>query len=166
METCSKPAAGRLRCGSHRRRWWTEMGKYLDLLRAADRDQSDQSDQRSVTVHPALPFGRFGRLCRTFQEIEQRRPDYVTTERWHQCIEDGRRFLASWAQQAERLGWTADDLFGLHQPSANPHPNYSRLSRRDHMGLVWVLMGQPVVALTDRAAIIKTVSGTLTWRRC
>ena len=62
-------------------------------------------------------------------------------------MEDGERFLAEWGDQAEALGWTARDLFGLHEVPANPHPTYQRLSRYDCTGLVWLLQGCPVVAL-------------------
>ena len=44
------------------------------------------------------------------------------------------RFLAEWGEQAEALGWTARDLFGLHEVPANPHPTYQRLSRYDCTG--------------------------------
>jgi len=97
--------------------------------------------------------------------LEQRRPDYVQVARWQQCAEDGRRFLTTWGTQAERLGWTAGDLFGLHQPPPDPHPSYERLSRRDCTGLLWFLNGRPVVALTDQSAIIRMLGGVLSWRR-
>ena len=79
--------------------------------------------------------------------------------RWQAAIADGRRFLARWGAQAERLGWTADDLFGLHEPPANPHPSYSRLARLDCAGLVWILSGRPVIALTGAAATIRATAG-------
>jgi len=41
---------------------------------------------------------------------------------------------------AKALGWTSRDIFGLHEPPLNPHASYSRLSRLDAAGLVWVLM--------------------------
>lgn len=82
-------------------------------------------------------------------------------------LADGRRFLSEWGSQAEALGWTADDLFGLHEPSAKPHPSYSRLSRYDCIGLIWLLQGLPVVALTDSTAAIQNpIDGNvLSYRR-
>jgi hypothetical protein len=58
------------------------------------------------------------------------------------------------------------DLFGLHQPPAEPHPSYRRLSRYDCTGLVWLLEDRPVVALTaDTAAIENPATGNITTYR-
>jgi hypothetical protein len=38
---------------------------------------------------------------------------------------------------------TARELFGLHPVPVRPAPNYSRLSRLDHTGLIWLLRGRP-----------------------
>jgi hypothetical protein len=131
------------------------MGKYLDLLdRAGPYDINDQNDQ-------SPPLGRLNRFCRTFSALESRCPDLVPPARWQQAIEDGRSFLAKWGRQAEALGWTARDLFGLHQPPAKPHPSYSRLSRYDHTGLVWLLQGRSVLALTDSTAAIENATGAI-----
>ncbi len=87
-------------------------------------------------------------------------------ERWHQCLEDGGRFLADWGDQPQALGWTAGDLFGLHEPPANPHPSYHRLSRYDATGLIWLLRGARVVALAETTAAIKMPAGAvLTYRK-
>jgi hypothetical protein len=45
--------------------------------------------------------------------LERRCPDHVDTADWQQAMEDGRRFLRRWGQQAATIGWTARDLFGL-----------------------------------------------------
>ena len=47
------------------------------------------------------------------------------------------------------------DLFGLPSPPANPHPSYVRLSRYDEIGLIWLLYGRPVIALTEATATIQ-----------
>jgi hypothetical protein len=94
--------------------------------------------------------------------LESRCPDLVPVDRWQAAVEDGHRFLARWGERAEALSWTATDLFGLHQPPANPHPNYSRLSRYDEIGLIWLLQGRPVVALTEATAAIQSSTGALT----
>jgi hypothetical protein len=83
-------------------------------------------------------------------------------DRWQQCVEDGDRFLARWGGHAETLGWTAHDLFGLHTPPENPHPSYRRLSRYDETGLIWLLAGREVVALTIDTAVIRWPSGSVT----
>jgi hypothetical protein len=146
------------------------MGKYLDILaRAGDCDKSDKSDKspppaRPIDQQAALrtPFGRLNRFCRTYSSLEARCPDLVPIDRWRAAVDDGRRFLARWGEQAEVLGWTAKDLFGLHQPPANPHPNYSRLSRYDEIGLIWLLRGREVVALTEATAAIQSSTGAIT----
>jgi hypothetical protein len=54
-------------------------------------------------------------------------------------------------------------LFWLHTPPAKPHPSYSRLSRYDATGLIWLLQGRPVVALTETTACIRNPrTGTVT----
>jgi hypothetical protein len=80
---------------------------------------------------------------------------------------DARRFPASWGDEPDALGWTAGELFGLHKPPASPHPSYSRLSRYDCTGLLWLLQGRRVVALTaDTAAIQNPNTGnTLVYRK-
>jgi hypothetical protein len=79
--------------------------------------------------------------------------------------EDGRRFLAQWGEQAHALGWSARDLFGLHKPPERPRPNYNRLSRYDDTGLVWLLRGREVVALTAATAAIASSTGSITTYR-
>ncbi len=60
--------------------------------------------------------------------------------------------------QSRQLGWEALDLFGVH-PTAPT-------ARFDCMGLVPLLRGRAVLALTDNSAAIKAASGgSLTFRR-
>jgi hypothetical protein len=92
-------------------------------------------------------------------------PAHIEPERWHQAIRDTDSFLGRWGAQAYALGWTACELFGLHAVPARPAPNYSRLSRYDETGLVWLLHGRPVVALTDATATIRGASGHLVYRK-
>jgi len=149
------------------------MGKYLDILaRAGDCDKSDKSDKSPSTAMPIgqqaalrTPFGRLNRFCRTFSELERRCPDHVDLADWRLAVEDGRRFLANWGTQAEALGWTARDLFGLAPVPDKPAGNYRRLSRYDLTGLVWLLRGRPVVALTATTAAIQAPGGVITYRR-
>jgi hypothetical protein len=111
-----------------------------------------------------LPQARTYR--KTFGVLQLRPPALVPVERWRQCVQDGKRFLAKWGEQAEALGWTSADLFGLHQVPAKPAPSYSRLSRYDCTGLIWLLQGRAVVALTaDTATIRNPATGSLTTYR-
>jgi hypothetical protein len=92
-------------------------------------------------------------------------PAYVDAADWQQAIEDGHRFITEWGKQAEALGWTSADLFGLHTPPEKPAPNYRRLSRYDQTGLVWLLQGRRVVALPNDSASIATANGRLSFFR-
>jgi hypothetical protein len=111
------------------------------------------------------PDTRVGPYGRVFSALCERCPTHVESARWQQALQDGRRFLAEWGEQAEALGWTARDLFGLHEVPANPHPTYQRLSRYDCTGLIWLLQGCPVVALTGETAAIKMPTGSVTTYR-
>ena len=93
----------------------------------------------------------FGRLGRTYAALTARSPEHVPADRWQQAVQDGRRFLAKWGAQAAALGWTPRDLFGLQKSPDQSHPSYRCLSRYDETGLIWLLRGRPVVALTVAA---------------
>jgi len=137
------------------------MGKYLDLIRKPRAEATEATEATEVPSRP--PFGRFSRFGRIYTALEQRCPDYVDVDRWQHAVEDGKRFLATWGSQAEALGWTSADLFGLHQPPEKPHPSYRRLSRYDCTGLCWLLEGRLVVALTaDTATIRNPATGSVT----
>lgn len=102
---------------------------------------------------------------RVFAVLRKRCPAHIELVRWRQAMEDGERFLAEWGDQAEALGWTASDLFGLHEAPVNPHPTYQRLSRYDCTGLIWLLQECPIVALTQETAAIKMPTGSITTYR-
>ena len=93
-------------------------------------------------------------------------PQLIEPEVWQQAVADARAFLARWGTQAAALGWTARELFGLHPVSERPAARYRRLSRYNSTGLIWLLQGRPVVALTVETAAIQTASGgILTYRK-
>ncbi len=87
------------------------------------------------------PFGK------AYAELLSQCPDRVPEYRWRQAVDDGRAFLARWGEPAAALGWTADD---------------SRLSRYDCTGLIWLLQGLPVVALTSSTAAIENPTRSIT----
>jgi hypothetical protein len=98
--------------------------------------------------------------------LQMKPPALVEVERWRQCVQDGSKFLAVWGEQAESLGWSSADLFGLHTPLEQPHPSYNRLSRYDCTGVIWLLQSREVVALTEATATIRNPSsGTVTTYR-
>jgi hypothetical protein len=141
------------------------MGKYLDIIRRAETpDHYDRNDIYDQTHLPAPPSRDFGRLCRfgrTLSKLERRCPDHIEPVDWQRAIDDGRRFLARWGEQAEALGWTARDLFGLAPVPDRPAPNYRRFSRYEMIGLCWLLRGRPVVALTECSAAIENPTGAI-----
>src|SRR5262249_41823574 len=67
--------------------------------------------------------------------------------------------------QSLALGWTARDLFGLHTPPENPHLSYQRLSPYDQTGLIWLVEGCEVLAITPNTATIHRPSGSITTYR-
>ena len=77
---------------------------------------------------------------------------------WTTLQEDALALLRGWAAQAHALDWGGLDLFGVHAEA--PH------ARLDGMGLVPLLGGRPVLALTEDTAAINAASGgTLTFLR-
>ena len=85
-------------------------------------------------------------------------PAMVRPQRWSLLTRDARRFLRDWGAQAAALGWTTPDIFGAHPT----HP----LQRLDCAGLVWLLHGDDVMAITSASACMRTSRGaTLTYYR-
>ncbi len=81
-----------------------------------------------------------------------RAPGDVPPRRWRQFVDDCGLFLdAGWADKAAALGWGPLDLFGADRraPSA----------RVDRTGLLWLLNGDRLLALTGDRAVIETRSG-------
>ena len=77
---------------------------------------------------------------------------------WQQLIVDADRFLDRWAQQAAALGWPGWELFGCHRRAP--------WGRIQGMGLVLLLHGDQLAALTASEAVIRRASGAhQTWRR-
>jgi hypothetical protein len=72
--------------------------------------------------------------------------------RWQQVIDDGGRFLDRWASEAAQLGWRAVDIFGIHP--------LAPAARFDVMGLVPIINGGEVVAITERSATIQSPGGS------
>jgi hypothetical protein len=85
-------------------------------------------------------------------------PAGVTPSRWQLFIDDVGRFLDRWARRANELGWDPFDLFGCD--AVKP------FARIDRQGLLWLLQGSEIGALTENSASIKTPKGVaLTYRR-
>jgi hypothetical protein len=156
------------------------MSRYLDIARKGSCERAKREKGELVATAPHVPTplqpvdatnspnSQFACSQRpSYQHVlavlECRCPDHVDVERWHRAVADGKRFVGLWAEQASNLNWTNRDLFGLHKPPEQPHPSYRRLSRYDCVGLVWLLDGRQVVALTaDTATIKNQTTGTIT----
>jgi hypothetical protein len=155
------------------------MNPYLAKLRAIDREKSlaqspskpskpgfegydgdqrsrsfENGPRKSACRNSVQILQNTHALARAFTDLKASRAAKIDDARWHQAVVDGEAFLARWSEQVEWLGWTAEQLFGLH-PTAP-------LARYDQMGLVWLLRGRTVVALTEKAAAIQTISGGTT----
>jgi hypothetical protein len=131
----------------------------------AYRATSAEPDGTSCKVE-IIELPQAQRYRKVFGVLQLKPPALVPVERWQRCVQDGSKFLAIWGEQAEALGWTSADLFGLHTPPDKPHPTHNRLSRYDCTGLCWALEGREVIALTADGAVIRTSTGaTLTYHR-
>ena len=76
----------------------------------------------------------------------------VPRRRWVQFIDDCGRFLDNgWGSRAEALGWGPFDLFGCD----GDRP----FARIDRAGLLWLINGSKLVALTTEIATIETSAG-------
>jgi hypothetical protein len=137
----------------------------LETLRLANGGL--QKIQEMQKIGPASPQDdlHLGTYSQSLAALRAECPAYVGAADWQQAIEDGHRFVTQWGKQAEALGWAPADLFGLHTPPEKPAPNYRRLARYDQTGLIWLLHGRRVVALTKDTAVIETANGTLSYRR-
>jgi hypothetical protein len=134
----------------------------------------DTGQERAVVEWPNHHSPRAGQIvepssapfAKTLAALERRCPDYVEEERWQQAVADGKTFLSRWGDQAQALGWTAKDLFGLLTVPEHAKPSFNRLSRYDETGLIWLLKGRRVVALTESTAAIENpASGAVTMYR-
>lgn len=80
-------------------------------------------------------------------------PDWMTPGRWEMLLHDAERFLDRWSSTAHAMGWTALDLFGVHPTRPTV--------RFDVMGLLLLLQGGEIIALTPESASIKRPSGAV-----
>lgn len=80
-------------------------------------------------------------------------PSGIPFTRWLQMVNDAAVFIDRWAATAAALGWTTLDLFGVGRDAP-----YHRL---DLMGLVPLLGGKAVVALTEETAHFRCADGTM-----
>jgi hypothetical protein len=109
----------------------------------------------TIGTTSARPVGSFcGPFADALKTLSSSNPT-ADDVRWQRALEDALAFLTDWGVQADAYGWTAEDLFGLDQDAP--------LARYDRMGLVWLLRGRKVLALSEGAA---TFDNALVFRRC
>lgn len=85
-------------------------------------------------------------------------PEWTSPVRWQNMIFDAEAFLSRWSGAADQLGWKDLDLFGVHPVAP--------ADRYDLIGLLLVIQGGEVVALTPEAATIRRPSKSiLTYHR-
>jgi hypothetical protein len=128
-----------------------DAGRHVSRIDAGSTYVVDEAEREAIAIElggvPEIYAGAFA-------AIQAHPPADVPHDRWERFIDDAGRFLDRWGAEAERQGWTADDLFGL-DPIAP-------MARYDRMGLIWMLHGESVVALDVKQA--KLVGG-LAFRR-
>jgi hypothetical protein len=77
---------------------------------------------------------------------------------WQELNVDAERFLEDWAPQVAALGWPAWELFGCHRGAP--------WGRIQGMGLILLLHGRELAALTAAEAVIRARTGAhQTYRR-
>jgi hypothetical protein len=113
-------------------------------------DKTDKTPGRREEQESGVPMI----YAIAFATIQHHPPENVPVERWRLCLADARAFFERWGSQAQKLGWSARDLFGLN--AAAP------MSRYDEMGLLWALRGERVV---EFGAKLAKLSGGLTMRK-
>lgn len=87
-----------------------------------------------------------------------RPPGDVSAARWRRYVDDVGQFIDRWAGHAAALGWGPLDLFGCDRDRP--------FARLDQNGLLWLLNGGHLVALTEDAAVMEDHAGVRqTWRR-
>ena len=91
--------------------------------------------------------GGFARLDRAVP------PKGFSPARCQRVIDDGGRFIDRWASQAAALGWDTVAVFGV-DPAA---PGW----RLDNAGLVVLIDGADVTAITDRTAMLRLRTGSV-----
>jgi len=132
-----------------------------EFSRRIDRNSSLQV-HAAVAPKVANPPKRERAYVQQLAALRASCPLLVEDDCWQQAIKDVEQFCAQWGDQAVLLGWTARDLFGLQSIPEKPAPNYRRLSRYDMTGLIWLLRGRPVMALTEATAAIQGACGAIT----
>jgi hypothetical protein len=129
----------------------------LDLLRAGGAGVSEgqrPSESTLRTVEAAVEGWRWG----VARLGSMPRPQGYPERAWTELLSDAEHFLECWGMQAARLGWQDWELFGCYRRAP--------FHRIQGMGLVLLLRGNSIAALTETEAVIRTQTGARqTYRR-
>ena len=88
----------------------------------ARREMAGVYDDMQATCDP-------GSYASALAALRANCPAYVPEDRWRRAIADATAFISKWEAQAQALGWTARELFGLHTPPERPLAKLSATSR-------------------------------------
>ena len=123
---------------------WAE----LAVLENAEHPGAAAKAARLAKVAPGVPAEWVDGVARL-----STLPPSITIPRqgWLLAVKDARRFLRDWAGQGWALGWTTADIFGAHPTRP--------IQRIDCAGLILLLHGDEIVALTVEAGHIRTRTG-------
>lgn len=80
-------------------------------------------------------------------------PPGIRPARWQQVIDDAGRFIDRWAATAARLGWDTASVFAVHPEKPE--------ARVDMAGLVWLIDGSEVVAISADTAKLRHKRGAV-----
>ncbi len=108
-----------------------------------------------ATASPGPSQGWLGGVSKL---LDTPHPEGTAPESWMLFLASCDSFMAGpLPGRASSLGWTAHNLFGCD--------NLKPVERVDRMGLLWLLRGGRIVALTSESAVIEMPSGSrLTYR--
>jgi hypothetical protein len=126
----------------------------IDAIDTAPEDKTktglDDFEERAAIIEfdadvPCEWAEGFAKLCTI-----PRHPDY-REERWQQLIDDAGWFMDRWAAQVSAMGWSIEEVFGVHYDKPD--------TRIDLKGLVPCIGGKEVVAVSADSVTIQSPSG-------
>ena len=131
----------------------------IDQLRSAARPLLREPPAAPLRPGTAAPTGTIATWADGVARLRQMPPPrHYREHAWQQLIVDADQFLDCWSQQAVALGWPDWEIFGCHRRAP--------WGRVQAMGLVLLLHGRELAALTATEAVIRTRTGARqTYRR-
>jgi hypothetical protein len=125
------------------------------IAETQDRDSGSHTQPLHPRPRAAIPPEWYEGIARLrTMSLPRAYPEHA----WRQLIMDAERFLGGWAQQAAALGWPIWELFGCCR-----HAPWGRIQG---IGLVLLLRGDEIAALTATEVVIRTRTGARqTYRR-